>query len=768
MSERQIGREPVEIIEITTPKCANTHGTSPCTATETGDAKCFNTRNTCNSTSDYQARPLAHLTPDRIIAQGETGTTDFEGEDLYVVEVDLLIPLNPEGVILDLSSTSGAGSAGIYIGFTAGDLIVRCGSSDTATEYARLSVDPTSYIGGSYKLICVFERDAGVSQTVTAYLFDPVELELVSIGTVTSASDEGAIFDSGVWGVGVANGSVSSPEDDSDYNGTIDLLLMYDNQAVTLFPSQEAYRQRYFFDDGREAKPSDEIYILPLLLNASTVGTRINITAADQRYEPLGRRAFMTVNLADAPHTDFPYDPYLSDRTYDPLEKSTFWAKWLIRNKFGKTRATVKRYTGYRGQSLAQMQVQSYVLDLVNWSNDQIELRSRDYLSLTEFRRTQIPAPTPGKLDSDVDNLVVSIPLTGNVEEFYPTSGTIRINDEIITYTARAYDAVDDHTDFTGLVRGSDGSEASSHGVDDNVQACRRYINARIDDVLAEWTITDSRIPAQVVDLAKFTQEYNTDLSAYTMTGLLTQPTGADQLIGELAEQCSFYVWWNERRQIIDMQAIKPLSTVDRLISLEEGMVEGSFSLIERPDERVTTISFYYNPRDFAGDVDSPVNYKNQLVVSNSETSGPDQYGVLPQTREIFSRWLTSEAQASQTSFRLALRYADVSQYAEFLVDAKDRELWTGDYINLSHYRLVDEFGERDESRRWLIIEAEETEPGHQQKIVCIDVTLDGRIYVITENGIGTYTPELLDLGLAFITENDGTNSDGTMGATIG
>jgi hypothetical protein len=66
------------------------------------------------------------------------------------------------------------------------------------------------------------------------------------------------------------------------------------------------------------------------------------------------------------------------------------------------------------------------------------------------------------------------------------------------------------------------------------------------------------------------------------------------------------------------------------------------------------------------------------------------------------------------------------------------------------------------------VIEAKEVEPGHTQMLHCVDVTLDGLIYVITENGIGTYTPELFLQGNGFITRNDGLNIDGSVGATIG
>jgi len=176
----------------------------------------------------------------------------------------------------------------------------------------------------------------------------------------------------------------------------------------------------------------------------------------------------------------------------------------------------------------------------------------------------------------------------------------------------------------------------------------------------------------------------------------------------------------------------------------------------------------YYNPRDFAGDLRSPVNFKNQLVVSNSTAQGIDRYGKLPQTREVFSRWLTTQAQMNQTGSRYSLRYAEVPLYVDFLIDAKDRSIWVGDFITISHDVLTTPQGERDARRRWLVIEAEEVEAGHAQRLLCVDITLDGLIYLITENGIGTYTRELFDARNAFIADNAGLNPDGSLGATIG
>lgn len=761
MSETELGREPVQIVEIITPKCANVHGTAPCAATETGDDKCFNTRVTCNDTDNFQARPLAYLSADVLLNNGDTITaTDFDRTASALFEVEVNFKSFPTGTLFAIGSATNF----VYLGVTGTDLVFAAGGQ-LASNQARAVTPLTNLAGRSLTLICEIDF---AGNTVTLYEFDPVEYVLTQLATDAADAAFPVAWAAATDGeVGDDSGITYGSEDGGAYNGTILSFRGHSDQTATLFPGTDDYRQRYFFDDGRKAKPSDDIYILPALLSASTVGSRINIAASDERYEPLGRRAFASFTFADFNHTDFKFDPYLSDRTYDPLDRSTFWAKWLVRNKFGKTRALMKIYSGYDGDALADMRTQTYVLDRLGWGRESVTIEARDFLSLTEFRRAQVPAQSSGKLALELLAAGTTMSLAGNVVDDYPSAGTVRIDDELIQYTTVTYVMVSDTTEFTGLTRASDGSEADDHEVDELVQICKRYTNQTVDALIEDLVVNEARVPAQVIDLAKITSEVEANLQAYTLSTIISEPTGIDQLVGELAEQCSFYIWWNEREQLIDFQAIRALDSVNVVFSQEDNMIMDTFEFEERPKERITTMAIYFNPRDFAGDLEKPNNYKNVLVFANSNTSGPDQYGRLPQTREVFSRWLQTEAQANQTSSRIGTRYEDVPLYVKFKVDAKDRQYWAGDFARLSHDQLVLETGLRDEDRRWLIIEAEEVEPGHSQMIRLVDVTLDGLIYRITANGIGNYTKELFDAGNAFITDNNGLNPDGTRGARI-
>ena len=77
MTETTPGREPVQIVEIVQPLCANTFGSAPCTATGTNDEKCYNTRATCLDTANYDGSSTLSLyfARGRVGEQGITGST---------------------------------------------------------------------------------------------------------------------------------------------------------------------------------------------------------------------------------------------------------------------------------------------------------------------------------------------------------------------------------------------------------------------------------------------------------------------------------------------------------------------------------------------------------------------------------------------------------------------------------------------------------------------------------------------------------------------
>ncbi|RMD52401.1 hypothetical protein D6827_00105 [Candidatus Parcubacteria bacterium] len=758
-------REPIQLVEFLLPKCANVYGVAPCTAALGNGFECYNTRATCQDAANYRAVPDGHLTPTHSYISGDSFLgSDLDTQSNWFASFDVTFDPSPDGVITEI----GGATKCFYLGVTGTDLVCRAGSGGTppASNIGRIAVPVSSYAGKSVILYVGIDFVSGGTSTINLWVFDKVELTLKLAGSETFVVSPrwGGNADAGV---GFANGVTAAGESTANWNGRIKVVKFYD---ATSAPADmtDNFRTQLWLGMGQKGEPKD-IYVVPALRKLSAVGTRINVAAQDNNYKPLGRRATMDFSCADFAHSDIGQDPYLTNRPFEPLERGTFWRKWLQRQKFGKVGALVRVYDGYSDWTLKDYYRRSYILEGVKQNEDQVQIYCRDVLSKTEFNKAQVPAVSAGKLAFAADETATEFSISGNVEADYPASGTVRINDEIIQYTSRAYTTVNSVTVFSGLTRASDGSSVGSHSAGDLVQVCRRYTNAQIDTVLLEWLLDDSKIPAQFVNMDQIKQEVSTYLNAYNITTLITAPVAVDELIGQMSRECSFYIWWDERAQKINFKAIRSLAISDIVstFTADKNILADSFKLSEKPQQRLNVATFYYNPINWAGDLNDPTNYKNGLKVINGLTSAPEQYGNVLQQTITYSGFLTTEAQVNQTGSRLSVKFADVPVYAEFYVDAKDRAIWVGDYIYLQHPLIIDAYGREIETKRWLVIEAEEIDPGHVIRYVCADITLDGLIYLIADNAVTGYDPDLFKQAIGFITDNFGLNPDGSDGARI-
>lgn len=763
MSEAGLDRQPIEIVEIRFPRCANTFGVAPCTATSaTGDGKCYNCLATCQDRPNYRQTPDGHLTPDAAFTQGDTvpsGDIDRTADLFASFEVDFR--LATKGIIWVQGSNIGDA---VYLGVNNSDeLVFRAGDGSVASGagVGRIVADATSYFGKKVFIYVGINFTPSGASSVSLWVFDPVEITLFLLGTETfTGGTEWSRNNDGRIGV-VSGGGTAVGENSSPFTGRIPNAFFY---SATSAPDMDNnFRDSVYLGRGDPGEPTNELKIYPCLRNVKAISSKINVNASDDDYVALGRRATLDFSVSDFVSSGIGRDPYLADRETDPRTLSTFWRKELARQKFGKVGAGVFVYNGYAGEAFSTYLKRGYILNRANRDEDGVQFYARDVLTKVEFNKVQVPAVSTGQLAGDVTESATSLAIAGDVTEEYTTTGTVRINDELITYTGRTF--TDPETTFTGLTRGTDGSTAAAHEVNDVVQICERVSGEAVQDLLVRWLTINGKIPGQQIDISGIEFEGETYLGAYSsLDGLITEPTGLDKLLGRLSEECSFYIWWDDRTQKIRIKAARSLSPLDveKTFTDEANILAGSLKLIEKPNQRVNFVNLFYNPRDRAGDLRSPANFANLAQIVN----GVDNYDGSLQLREIFALFLNTNAEASQTAGRLVLRYADVPLFATFMVDAKDRDAWVGDYISIQTDDLVLPNGNRD-IRRWLIVDAVEPQAGHRVQYTCADVTLDGSIFLISENGVGTYTTALFVDGVSFITNDDGTNIDGTEGAKI-
>src|SRR5699024_2451467 len=272
--------------------------------------------------------------------------------------------------------------------------------------------------------------------------------------------------------------------------------------------------------------PAPGVYGIPSVHSVSTAPTVINPGGGGKRSGPLGQRASLRVVINDHPSSDNLVDPYVEDRGYDPVERGTYWTKWLARNPYYNNRE-IRVLDGFVGQSLSEMTSRTYLIDRIDGpdQNGRVTITAKDVLRLADDDKALVPNPSPGELTSDIDkdSNISTLDVTGANTSNYPASGAIRINREVMRYTGRAMSG--SNLRFSGVTRATDGTERVSHRAGDRVQQCFRYTNKRADALAYEWLTQYARVPTQFIDYASWQQEADLWLGQFEMDSLITEPT---------------------------------------------------------------------------------------------------------------------------------------------------------------------------------------------------------------------------------------------------
>ena len=511
--------------------------------------------------------------------------------------------------------------------------------------------------------------------------------------------------------------------------------------------------------------------VIPSLQSVNTTPTQINPGGGDRNRSPLGSRATARLRFKDHPHSDFRVDKYLDERDYNPLERGTFWSKWLRRNPFYHNRP-IRIKEGYIDESPENMTTRHYLIEEINGptADGQVTIRAVDILALTSLDKAQVPAATEGELLEDISDDDDSLILINwrSADEYPPAIdfpwgfGTIRIGDEVMRYGTRSVDG--DEITLGDLLRGADGTEAEEHDAGDNAQLCRRYVNENCWEVVRDLLQDDAGVPSEFVPFSDWEEEADIWLPQFTVTSLITEPEGVEKLLGELQQQCLFFLWWDERRQEVRLKALRPPLEEPTELNDRQHIKAGSWAHRVDDDQRISQVWIYYQPRNPTEDLDEPTNYRRLRVRINPGSESNDQYGER-RVRRIFSRWLETEAQVINVAARMIGRYVDGAKYLRLRLDAKDRELWTGDVADVSLWSQVGLTG-LPESVRYQVISAEEVQPGETVEYDLLRYEFIGRFAFWMEESAPDYMDASdfqRDRG-AWWSDADGEMPDGTDG----
>ena len=474
----------------------------------------------------------------------------------------------------------------------------------------------------------------------------------------------------------------------------------------------------------RFAKPQtelpDEEYIIPSLKSVSTSATKLNIGGRSGSEKPLGKRASVSINITDHPHSDNFVDPYVSEREYNPLELGTFWGKWIKRNPFYNGR-NLRVLDGYYGQTLAEMQTRHYVIDSISLpdSRGNVAIKAQDILRLADDDKAQAPLLSNGKLLADITTASTSFVITGGVDTEYNQGGTqiVRINDELIAYTSLVTETNGDLT-VSGLTRGFSGTEVADHEAEDTVQGCLEYDNVRPDNIAKDLLLNYGNIDSVYINATDWSDEGTTWFGSIDGTRIITEPTGVTELLGELCEQFMFYIWWDELAQLIRFKAIAPEFISPITLNEESHFIQNKTSLKTDTDNRVSEIWVSYLPKTPIEDLDKRDSFRRTTARIDPTSASTLEYGER-KVYEIFSGWLDNEAQVSLLTGRLLGRYRKNATLINFALDAKDRGLEIADLCDIEFKSLVD-FTGAPETVRYQVISKNETIPGEMIQYTAI------------------------------------------------
>jgi hypothetical protein len=173
---------------------------------------------------------------------------------------------------------------------------------------------------------------------------------------------------------------------------------------------------------------------------------------------------------------------------------------------------------------------------------------------------------------------------------------------------------------------------------------------------------------------------------------------------------------------------------------------------------------------DFTQDLMEFSNYRKHITDIDTDSESADEYGSIKE-KEIFSRWIPSDAVASDLSTRIINRLKNTPKEITFTVDAKDSGIKTGDPIFVVSRQIQDELGV-DKNTLYIVTEEKKLKEGSKSMYKATEFNTG-----ITGGTVGLIGPNsLLDFTLesdankatfAFISNNSGLMSDGSPGYRI-
>ncbi len=483
------------------------------------------------------------------------------------------------------------------------------------------------------------------------------------------------------------------------------------------------------FMETKQTRPLPELNAIPCLKSVSFSSEEIRVGKA------IGTFGTVTFELEDFVDDDRREDPFYSDSSRDDVDHSagTYLTKLRARNPYWTGRAVrvLEGWSTDGGWYASDTLIHHYyVRDVQGVSNGRLRVTAVGPLQQLNLHEKEVPEPSTGTLAADISDVATAAQLDSTeTADTYPASGHVRIGDEYIAFTRSGVDLT--------LTRAQGGTEASSHSEGDTVQICKVYTDERVTDIIIDVLTTYGGISSSQINTLEFDQEFETHLSLYTLSGIISKPEKILDIVRELLEAAAALLWWDAFRGQIRFAALRP-STASKGVWTDKNHFTRPVQFRQDMAERVSRSDVYLDLRTATSDPKTLTSYRTRLI---GTPQGEADHGSEQLAKEpLRTRWIARSQVdlAVRASNQITSQLRDGRKLAICEVSAKDANRQIGEIIDIKTQDLVDQDG-NELQKRYVIEKREPIKPGETYRYTLEEVPFGGRYAYLCPTGTPDY-----------------------------
>ena len=485
-------------------------------------------------------------------------------------------------------------------------------------------------------------------------------------------------------------------------------------QALQAYRLDSSGKRQYVFSQEMGDRLTGvEKYAHSALISVSSAPTEIVPTKG------ISLRSNITIKLRDFMSTDTDTDDHAASRSYITTDQGSYFEKFLARNPHyvGRTVEVFDGYVAYDGSIQAQDGKKKYIIDSMFLDNDVLTIKCKDPMTLADELKAKVPQPSQFNLKVDMghgtqNNEVLQINNTdataAQLQEYFGTSGYVRIEEEIMAYSRDAGDA---HIDFPESGRGAWGTKElaspDTYDAGEVVQKCLAFgtedgagTGATINDVAYQLLVNEANVPASACNnesggIYSWVDEKNDWLSSYRIDTIISEPKEVNKQLSQLGSMVGVNFFYDDLSAQIVMRAETPEIDATGIVRVtDDHIIEDSYKLIQADKDRISRVYYYYNQRSAVEDRDKPKSFKNLYVNIDSDSETDFEYA--KESNKVIYGWgVKDSSTATSVSQRLLNRFKKTPITCTFKLDASYDQLSTGDHFYLSTSHITDIYGEQ-------------------------------------------------------------------------